>query len=139
VGLWVSVRAASFSGSFWLKKWGRARWKHYFMVCQTNINKNLESCTVADSQSGMYTVLFWHCIYILRRKAKSTTTTPNQTLFVSAIVMYVLATGLIITDFARGFAAFILHGGTLDGPTNYFEQFWIWSNLVRESLFVTMV
>ncbi|KIK50437.1 hypothetical protein GYMLUDRAFT_101304 [Collybiopsis luxurians FD-317 M1] len=53
--------------------------------------------------------------------------------------MYVLATGLIITDFARGFAAFILHGGTLEGPTNYFEQFWIWSNLVRERLFVTMV
>ncbi|KIK50803.1 hypothetical protein GYMLUDRAFT_419000 [Collybiopsis luxurians FD-317 M1] len=86
---------------------------------------------------GMYTVLFWHCIYILRCKAKSTT--PNQPLFVSAIVMYVLATGLIITDFACEFVAFILHGGTLEGPTNYFEQFWIWSNLVRESLFVTMV
>ncbi|KAF5348751.1 hypothetical protein D9757_014133 [Collybiopsis confluens] len=86
---------------------------------------------------GMYSVLFGHCIYILRHNTLSAKV--NRPLFVSAIVMFVLATGLIITDFARGYAAFIFHGGTLEGPTDYFEQFWIWSNLLREFLYVAIL
>ncbi|KAF5387522.1 hypothetical protein D9757_006609 [Collybiopsis confluens] len=86
---------------------------------------------------GMYSVLFGHCIYILRHNTKSAKV--NKPLFISAIIMFVLATGLIITDFARGYAAFVFHGGTLEGPTDYFEQFWIWSNLLRECLYVAMV
>ncbi|KAF5392845.1 hypothetical protein D9757_000985 [Collybiopsis confluens] len=86
---------------------------------------------------GAYTVLFCHCYYILRYGKKSATV--NRPLLASSIVLFSLATGLIITDFARGYAAFIIHGGTLEGSTDYYEQFWIWSNLLRESFFTIML
>ncbi|KAG7088576.1 hypothetical protein E1B28_012555 [Marasmius oreades] len=88
---------------------------------------------------GIYTVLFCHCIYILLYRGRKSGGGANKTLLISAVALFTLATGLIIADFARAYAAFILHGDTPEGPTEYFEEFWIWSNLVRESFFALVI
>ncbi|KAF9254690.1 hypothetical protein L218DRAFT_885746, partial [Marasmius fiardii PR-910] len=71
------------------------------------------------------------CILLHRKRSVPL----SRVLHISTITLFTLATALIIADLGRGYVAFITHGGTPDGPTKYYEEFWLWSNIVRECFF----
>ncbi|KAI3607799.1 hypothetical protein WG66_004566 [Moniliophthora roreri] len=88
---------------------------------------------------GMYTVLFWICIYVLlspHNLKQSGTSKLNKPFIATASLMYLLSTMHFVNDFARGFVAFLEYGDK-GGPKEYYEEISVWHYLFREALYMT--
>ncbi|KAJ8090378.1 hypothetical protein PM082_018974 [Marasmius tenuissimus] len=77
---------------------------------------------------GLYTTLFFICIYTLFNSSKL-----NKTLLASAVAMHLLCTTHVAIDFHRAIVAFT---GS-QGAVVYYAQFWDPTNTARQAIYVT--
>ncbi|TFK53916.1 hypothetical protein OE88DRAFT_1131761 [Heliocybe sulcata] len=86
---------------------------------------------------GLFCVLFFASLYVLRQRVKTNTGNMGRTLLGTLITMFILATMHIGVNFTRIIKAFIAIGPSLSGgPSAYFNELSNFTNIFGSTIYV---
>ncbi|KIJ16541.1 hypothetical protein PAXINDRAFT_10994 [Paxillus involutus ATCC 200175] len=81
---------------------------------------------------GLYVMVFVQCMQVLRRRQSR----PSDYLVGTAVSLFVLITAHLVVDLVRNMDAFTSEMGIPNYPTDYYNVFDSWKNILKSSLYI---